>query len=167
MYRINNTWTGFHKDLKDLKKILQKNQYPLKMIDQIIKLYLNNKINCRNEKSSENAESEIKIRYFKLSFIGLHSKLLQKKIDQLYKRFCKSLKVKLVFTNEKLQCAFSTKDPYKREHLSKVVCKFVCARCNASYVGQTCQNLATRIDEHFGKDKNLTYINTLCHPKIV
>ena len=153
MYRINNSWTGFDKDLKDLKNILQKNQYPLKMIDHIVKSYLNDKINCRNEKSSENAESEIKIRYFKLPFIGLHSKLMQKKIDQLCKRFCKSLKVKLVFTSEKLRCAFSTKDPYQSEHLSKVVYKFGCASCNASYAGQTCRHLATRIDEHFGKDK--------------
>ena len=66
----------------------------------------------------------------------------EKKIDQL----CKSLKVKLVFTSEKLRCAFSTEDPYQSEHLSKFVYKFVCASCNASYVGQTCQHLATRID---------------------
>ena len=85
MCRINNSWTGFDKDLKDLKIILQKNQYPLKMIDDIIKSYLNDKINCKNEKSSENAETEIKIRYFTLPFIGLHSKLMRKNIDQLCK----------------------------------------------------------------------------------
>ena len=134
MYRINNSWTGFDKDLKDLKNILQKNQYPLKMIDHVVKSYLNDKIICRNEKSSENTESEIKISYFKLPFIGLHSKLTQKKVDQL----CKSLKIKLVFTSEKLRCAFSTKDPYQSKHLSKVVYKFVCSNCNGSYVGQTC-----------------------------
>ena len=78
---------------------------------------------------------------------------MQKKINQLCKRFCKILKVKLVFTREKLRCVFSAEDPYKSEHLSKVVYKFVCASCNASYVGQTCQHLGTRIDEHFGKDK--------------
>ena len=94
-------------------------------------------------------ESENKIRYFKLSFIGLHSKLSKKKIDQL----CKSLKVKLAFTNEQLRCAFLTKDPYQSEHLSKVVYKSVSASCNACYVGQTCRHMATRIDEHFGKDK--------------
>ena len=145
MYSINNSWTVFNKDLKDLKNIFQDNQYPVKMTDHIVKSYLNDKINCRNE----NRESEIKITSFKLPFIGLHSKVMQKKIDQL----CKSLKVKLVFTSEKLRCAFSTKDPYQSEHLSKVVYKFVCASCNASYIGQTCRHLATRIDEHFGKDK--------------
>ena len=85
MCRINNSWTGFDKDLMDLKIVLQKNQYPLQMIDDIIKSYLNDKINCKNEKSSENAETEIKIKYFKLLFIGLHSKLMRKNIDQLCK----------------------------------------------------------------------------------
>ena len=36
MYRINNSWTGFDKYLKDVKNILKKNQYPLKMIDHIV-----------------------------------------------------------------------------------------------------------------------------------
>ena len=102
-------------------------------------------------------KTEIKIRYFKLPFIGLYSKLTQKEIDQLRKRLCKSLKVKFVFTSEKLRC-FLMKDPYQSEHCSKVVNKFVCASCNASYVGQTWQHLATRIDEHFAKDtKSLIY----------
>ena len=156
MYRINNSWTGFDKDLRYLKKIIQKNQYPLQMIDHIVKSYLKDKINCRNEKSSENGESEIKIMYFKLSFIGLNPKLTQKEIDQHCKRFCKSLKVKLVFTSEKLRFTFSTKDPYKSENLSKVVFKFVCGGCNASWpdgYDQTFQHLANRIDEHFSKDK--------------
>ena len=111
MYRINNSCIGFDKDPKDLKNVFQKNQHPLKMIDHVVKSYLNDKINCRNEKSFENAESEIKIRFFKLPFIGLHSILTQKKTDELFERFFKSLKARLVFTSEKLRCAFSTKDP--------------------------------------------------------
>ena len=78
MYRIINSWTGFDKDPKDLKNILRKNLYPLKMTDHITKSYLNDKINCRNEWSSQNTESEIKITYFQLPFIGTHSKLTRK-----------------------------------------------------------------------------------------
>ena len=59
----------------------------------------------------------------------------------------------MVFTSEKIPCVYPAKDPYKSEHLSKVVYKFVCTSCNASYAGQTCRDLASRIDEHFGKDK--------------
>lgn len=49
------------------------------MIDYVVKPYLNGKINYVNEKSSENTEADLKIRYFKLLFIGLHSILTQKK----------------------------------------------------------------------------------------
>ena len=59
--------------------------------------------------------------YFKLPFDGLQSKITQKKVDQLCKRFRESLKVKLIFTSEKLQCIFSLKEPYQSEYLFKVV----------------------------------------------
>ena len=59
----------------------------------------------------------------------------------------------------------SKKDPYQSEHLSKVVYNFVCASCNASYVGQTCQHLITRIDEHFGRDKKSYIYQPLLSPK--
>ena len=52
IYRINNSCTDFEKDLKDLKNFLHKNQYPLKMIDHVVKSYLNDMINCRNGKTS-------------------------------------------------------------------------------------------------------------------
>ena len=96
----------------------------------------------------------IERRYFKLPFIGMYSKVTQNKIEKLCKRFCKNVKVKLVFTSNKLGQTFSYKDSYPSVLNSKVVYKFVCASCNASYVGQTCRHLKTRIDEHFGKDKN-------------
>ena len=37
MYRINNSWTSFDIDLKKLKEVLRKNQYPLSLIDNVIK----------------------------------------------------------------------------------------------------------------------------------
>ena len=48
MYRINNSWTGFDKDVEDFKNSHQLNQYSRKMIDHIVKPYLSDKINCRN-----------------------------------------------------------------------------------------------------------------------
>ena len=37
MYRINNSWTDFDKELKDFKNILQKNQNSLGMRDHVVK----------------------------------------------------------------------------------------------------------------------------------
>ena len=95
----------------------------------------------------------IETRYFKLPLIGRYSKVTQNKIEKLCKRFCKNAKVKPVFTSDKLRQKFWYKDSYPSVLSSKVVYKFVCASCNASYVGQTHRHLTTRIDEHFGKEK--------------
>ena len=153
MYRINITWTSFDIDLKNLKQVLLKNQYPLTMIDNVIKKYLQNAVNKTNTGSMPIEMPNIETRYFKLPFTGMYSKVSQNKIEKLCKRFCKSAKIKLVFTSNKLRQTFSYKDSYPSFLSSKVVYKFVCASCNASYVGQTHQHLTTRIDNHFGKDK--------------
>ena len=48
MYRSNSTWTSFDIDLKNLKQVLLKNQYPLSMIDHVIAKYLQNAIIKKN-----------------------------------------------------------------------------------------------------------------------
>ena len=123
------------------------------MIDNVIKKYLQNAINKTNAGSMPVEMPNIETRYFKLPFIGMYSKLTQKKIERLCKRYCKNAKVKLVFTSDKLRQTFSYKGSYPSVLSSKVVYKFVCASCNAIYVGQTHRHLTSSIDEHFGKDK--------------
>ena len=67
-YKINNTWKGFDNDLENLTKILNKNQFPTKIINKITKQYLNLKF---DKKSLEN-KTEVKTdtRFFKLPHIG-------------------------------------------------------------------------------------------------
>ena len=79
----------------------------------------------------------IETRNFKIPFIGMNSKVTQNKIEKSCKIFCENVKVKLVFTSDKLRQTFSYKDSYPSALSSKVVYKFVCARCTGSYVGQT------------------------------
>ena len=72
------------------------------MIDNVIKKYLQNAINKTNTGSMSVEMPNIEKRYFKLPFIGMYSKATQNKIEKLCKRFGKNVKVKLVFTSEKL-----------------------------------------------------------------
>ena len=123
------------------------------MIDNVVKRHLQNAINKTNTGSMPVEMPNIEKRYFKLPFIGMHSKVTQNKIEKLCKRFCKNAKIKLVFSSHKLRQTFSYKDSYPSVLSSKVVYRFVCASCNANYVGQTHRHLITRIDEHFDKDK--------------
>ena len=41
-FHINSTWSGFHYDILNLKSVLQKNEFPLKLIDKNISQYLSN-----------------------------------------------------------------------------------------------------------------------------
>ena len=82
MYRINSTWTSFDIDLKNLKQVLLKNQYPLTMIDNVIKKYLQNTVNKTNTRSMPVEMPNIATRYFKLPFIEMYSKMIQNKIER-------------------------------------------------------------------------------------
>ena len=72
----------------------------------------------------------------------------------LAKRYCKNINIQLVFTSFKIGRFFSTKDSVPRGSRSRVVYKFVCAGCNACYIGETFRHLSTRVREHLGADKN-------------
>ena len=45
IYKISNTWLGFHEDIKKLTMILRKNCFPIWVIDKIIHSYVSKKMN--------------------------------------------------------------------------------------------------------------------------
>ena len=66
MYRIRSTWASVDIDLKTFKQVLLKNQYPLSMIDNDIKKYLQNAINNANTATILAQMPNIETRYLKL-----------------------------------------------------------------------------------------------------
>ena len=69
------------------------------------------------------------------------------------KRYCNDLDIKLVFSSFKIGNLFGVKDPVPDGLRSRVVYKFVCAGCNACYVGKTCRQFSTRVSEHLVSDR--------------
>ena len=60
LYKIKNTWSGFHNEIQKTKSILQKNLFPPEFIDRFVKDYLSNQY---NSKESLNIKE---VHYFKL-----------------------------------------------------------------------------------------------------
>ena len=57
---------------------------------------------------------------------------------------------------------FSYKDPIPDDLKSFLAYKFTCASCSSSYIGETCHNSKTRIEEHI-KNDNKSHIFTHLH----
>ena len=69
--------------------------------------------------------------------MGHFSASTQKKIRYFIKRYCNDLDIKLVLSSFLIGFLFIVKDPVADGLRSRVVFKFVCAGCNAWYVGET------------------------------
>ena len=152
IYKINNTWSGFHKDIQHLITILKKNMYPGHVIDKIINRSISKKLVPGGVDTSSN-QDQANIFYFKLPFIGDYSSFTQKRLALLAKRYCNNINIKLVFNSFKIGSLFSVKDPIPSDLRARVVYKFSCAGCTASYVGETVRHLATRVNEHLISDR--------------
>ena len=149
---LNKIWVGFHLDLEKQTVILQKNEYPPKLIDKSAYRYFSKKIiNKPNE--TDPVKINDKIRYFKLPFTGKFSKFTENKLQKLTKQFCKEgTNIKIVFSTFKLASLFSTKDKVPYGLKSYVAYKFLCS--------------STRTHEHLETDKSSNiYRHLLENPK--
>ena len=149
-YKINNTWVGFHEDIKKLLLILRKNLFPSHIVERVIKQYIIKTQTLSNTPASPPSNPT---HFFKLPYVGPFSIVAQNRLRKLLKRYCNNLDVKLPFSSFKIRNMFSVKDPVPVELCSNVVYKFTCASCNSCYVGETNRHLSTRIREHLNRDR--------------
>ena len=149
-YKINSTYNNLHSNFSKIKETLQKNSFPTHLIDKYIKDCLDK----NQEPNLEKTPSETP-RYYKLPYIGEYSNLVSRRINALIKRLCKKdTKIRIIFTPFKIGNCFSLKDRPLFSLKANVVYRFVCASCNASYVGETSRHLSVRINEHLNTDKS-------------
>ena len=147
-YKINNTWLGLHEDITKLMEILKKNLFPAHLIERVVNRYIT--VTLSNHCSQRSLPTS-PIFYFKLPYIG--HVVTQKKIRHFIKRYCNDLDIKLVFSSFKIGNLLGVKDPIPGGLRSRVVYKFVCAGCNACYVGETTRHFFTRVREHLVSDR--------------
>ena len=150
-YKINSTLDLLKNDLERISTTLQKNMFPLHVIDRVMQRAKNTSL--QHETTPTGLSSQT--RYFKLPFIGSYSKLTQSKVSNLMKQHClPEISIKLIFETFKVGQYFSKKDAIPSDLRSHVVYKFVCAGCGACYIGETNRHLSVRMDEHLRTDKN-------------
>ena len=104
------TWKGFDNYLENLRKILNKNQFPVKPIYKVTKQYLNLEF---HKKPFEN-KTEVKTdtKFFKLPYIGKYYKIAQKKIQNLVKIFLKIYILRFYLSHSRSVTSFYIKSHY-------------------------------------------------------
>ena len=65
-FRVCSTWLSFHYDILKLKSVLQKNEFPLKLIDKSINKYLCDNVLKREENEQMPLLAFSKKCYYKL-----------------------------------------------------------------------------------------------------
>ena len=126
--RINNTWVGFHEDIKNLLLILRKNLFPIHIVERVIRQYITKTQTLSNIPASPPSNSK---HFFKLPYVGPFSIVAQNRLRKLLKRYCNNLDVMLAFSSFKIRNMLSVKDHAPVKLRSNVVYKFTCASCNS------------------------------------
>ena len=112
IFKINNTWLGFHKDIQKLFVILRKNLYPEHVLNSIIHRYISKAVKGDNARPVAGVEPQESPKfYFKIPYIGRFSGIAQHKVRTLVNRFCKPVDIKLVFSTFKIKNLFNHRGP--------------------------------------------------------
>ena len=82
VFNINNTWFGFHNNIKEHTNILGKNTFPSRIVDNVVKHYLNKRF-VPIETFNTTRQGQISAHHCKLPFIGLFSNNVQRNIRRI------------------------------------------------------------------------------------
>ena len=119
------------------------------LIDKVIKTYLDHKFSSNQNLLKDTS----KVYCFKLLYIGNLLHHIKNKLSKHCKEFCQeNFNIQLVFNSFKIKIYFSYKYPIADDLKSFLVYKFIFDNCSSSYIGETCRNFKTRIQEHIKKD---------------
>ena len=77
---------------------------------------------------------------------GLFSNATKMKLKQICLKYCKNTNIVVVFSSLKIESFFSCKGSILKFIKSCVVYQFICAGCNARYIGETMCHLMTKIE---------------------
>ena len=131
----------FHDDnIKIVKQILYDNSYPSQFIEKNIENRLKTLKNENIDNNDNNTDSNT--TYVTLPLLNNSTLKLAKKLKKY------DIKTVNTISNKLSGIVKKGKDRLEKGKSMNVVYQIYCKNCNSIYIGQTCRNLETRIDEH-------------------
>ena len=106
-FKISSSYIIFHNEINKIKNILEKNMYPIFVIDNQIKRFLEMQYTTINNENTVNNNKKV---YLKLPYIGTFSNATKIKLNQICDKYCKNTNVVVAFSPLKIGSFFSCKD---------------------------------------------------------
>jgi hypothetical protein len=151
-YAICSKWESFHSEVQRIRKLLTNNGFPIGIIDQEIRKYLDRKFNVSTVRvNNDNITLFYRNQYtsnFKADERNLKRILLRNVQSQ---DPSKELKLLIYYRNRKVRSLFIKNKMYNSNAMDRVVYQYTCNKsgCNsASYIGYTTCALAKRFYMH-------------------
>ncbi len=147
-YALCSSYAAFHEEVVSLKSILNRNGYPMAMLDCCITKFLNSVQKPLTPKPPSCAKKSVCLV---LPFAGVSSVFVRNRITMLCKRFFPQVNCSVVFRPSfRVSNLYSFKDRVPGSLRSRVVYKFLCSSCSTTYIGMSSRHFHTRACEHLG-----------------
>ena len=170
-YKICSDWCSFNDEIFRLKQILVNNNYPLFLVDKVLKNFMKNKNPPRDRFDTGSERIPLYVRLHNVASFRSDSKTLKCIVGTHVRPVNSNSSVALVpyFKPFKISAMFSTRPKRVSSERSCVVYQFQCSEdgCNASYIGYTTNSLATRVRQHRYNPSSIKKHYEIDHQSIV
>ena len=158
-YTISSNYDRLHEEIKKLKTIWQKNDFPLFFIDKCIYQFLNKLFVKSNVIRTTSIKKEVQIS---LVYLGKASLEVKKRLRNIFRTCMPGVKLKVAFSSKtRLSNSFRFKDNIPNDIKSLILYNYTCGTCNCAYIGKTKRHFIVREYEHLGlsilTNKSYTY----------
>ena len=133
-FTICSSYTNFHKEIQFLESYFVNNLFPRYVFNNILKKFLNSKY--RTKTTSMNVDRQS--LYLCVPFIGEQTENLINQLSNLITKFYPQIKPLFYFHNNfKIHNFLKPKCDDSECLRSSVIYKYICDRCERSYIGST------------------------------
>ena len=154
-FKLCSNYFNIDKDIQFIKKLLQKNGYPLSFIETHISKTLNRLITPFGSQDILNFDVPKPIVIFPTYYLGDVSKQVSGEITRLMSTYYPQIRLRLIYKSlDRIGDRFHVKDRTLKDCMSCLIYQYKCESCNALYIGKTVQHFISHISQHQGKSNH-------------
>ena len=146
-FNITSSYEKFDNEINALKQILKLYGYHTQFIDRCIKQFLQKLYVTKAIQDTVNKKQLLMV----LPFLGAQSFLVRRRVQSCIRNTIPYCSLRILFQSKtRLSSLFWFKDIISKEISSRLVYKFTCSCCNATYYGESERHFFVRAFEHLG-----------------